>query len=126
MTTTHYEQQFTGNRHISTNYWTSHPIARHHTKPQLSGLLRDERNLDATRQTAYPTRTSTLTVFFQRTTITKTSSDETLTHLLLLPGKADDNATPTTTTTIPYIKRISEKVIYRSSRPKLETGCLKF
>ena len=36
-------------------------------------------------QTAYPTKTSTLTVFFQRTTITKTSSDETLTDLLLLP-----------------------------------------
>ena len=34
---------------------------------------------------AYPTRTSTLTVLFQRTTIAKTSFDETLTDLLLLP-----------------------------------------
>ena len=38
-----------------------------------------------TRQTAYPTRTSTLTVFFLRTTTTKTSSNVTLTDLLLLP-----------------------------------------
>ena len=36
----------------------------------------------ATRQIAYPTRTNTLTVFFQITTTTKTSSDETLTDLL--------------------------------------------
>ena len=27
-----------------TDYWTSRPTTRHHTKPQLSGLLRDERN----------------------------------------------------------------------------------
>ena len=38
-----------------------------------------------TRQTAYPTITSTLTVFFLRTTTTKTSSNVTLTDLLLLP-----------------------------------------
>ena len=110
MTTTHHEQQFTGNRHISTDYWTSHPIARHHTKPQLSGLLRDERNLDATRQTAYPTRTSTLTMFFLRTTTTKTSSNVTLTDLLLLPTEANDDTSHTTTATILYIKGISENI----------------
>ena len=75
----------TGNRHIPTDYWTSHPTTRHHTKPLPSGLLPDERNQYAIRQTAYPTRTSTLTVFFQRTTTTKTSSNVTLTDLLLLP-----------------------------------------
>ena len=44
-----------------TDYWTSHPTTRHHTKPLLSGLL-------------------------------------------------NDNATPTTTATIPYIKGISETI----------------
>ena len=34
---------------------------------------------------AYPTRTNTLTVFFQRTTKTKTSFDNTLIDLLQLP-----------------------------------------
>ena len=62
------------NRSIPTDYWTSHPTTRHYTKPLLSGLLPDECNQYAMRQTAYPTRTSTFTLFFQRTTTTKNES----------------------------------------------------
>ena len=48
-------------------------------------------------------------MFFPRTTITNTSSDETLTDLNYY-YQTNDNATPTTTATIPHIKAISENI----------------
>ena len=49
-------------------------------------------------------------MFFQRTTTTKTSSNVTLTDLLLLTKVTTTQLTPTTTKTIPCIKGISENI----------------
>ena len=96
MTTIHYGQQFTGNRHIPTDYWTSHPTTRHHTKPQLSGqFIRRE-------QVPWPcvfSKNNYNKDFIRRNT-----------HRPTYITEAKDNATPTTTATIPYIKGISENI----------------
>ena len=69
-------------------------------KPQLSGLSHDECNYYVTQQTANPVRsTLTITDFIWWNT-----------HWLTTATEASDNATSTTTATIPHIKGISENI----------------
>ena len=104
MTTTHYGQQFTRNRQIPTDYWTSHPKTRHHTKPQL-------------RSHSYAT--SATSIQYNRQLIRREQVPKPCflkeqlhlnTHRPINTTEANDNATLTTTATIPYIKSISEKI----------------
>ena len=60
------------------------------------------------RQTAYPTRTSTLTVFFSKNNYNEDFNQRN-THRPTTT-EANDNTTPTTTATIPPIKGISENI----------------
>ena len=60
------------------------------------------------RQTAYLTRTSTLTVFFSKNNYNEDFNQRN-THRPTTT-EANDNATPTTTVTIPYIKGIFENI----------------
>ena len=60
------------------------------------------------RQTAYLTRTSILTVFFSKNNYNE-DFNQCNTHRPTTT-EANDNATPTTTVTIPYIKGIFENI----------------
>ena len=104
MTTTHYGQQFTGNRHTPTDCWTSHPTTRHHTKPQRRAQLVCNTTDSLSEGNKYLDR-----VF------SKNNYDEDLirrnTHRpTTTTTEANDNATLTTTATIPYLKGISENI----------------
>ena len=61
------------------------------------------------RQTAYLTRTSTLTVFFSKNNYNEHFNQRN-TYRPTTTTEANDNATPTTTVTIPYIKGIFENI----------------
>ena len=105
MTTIHYGQQFTGNRHIPTDYWTSHPTAQHHIKTQLSGRAQLVYNtIDS-----FSDENKYLDCVFS-----KNNNNEDFvqrnTHRSTTTTEDSDNTTPTTTATIPYIKGISENI----------------
>ena len=102
--TTHYGQQFTGNRHTPTDYWTSHPTTRHHTKPQRRAQLVCNTTDSLSEGNKYLDRVFSKNNYnedlIRRNTHRPTSTTT----------EANDNATLTTTATIPYLKGISENI----------------
>ena len=80
-TTTGYERQFTENRHLPTDYQTSHRTTRKATTIRTL-TRRAQLVCDVTRLTAYKTGLTTLTTFLVTTTTTRTLKDETLTVTL--------------------------------------------
>ena len=80
-TTTGYERQFTENRHLPTDYQTSHRTTRKATTIRTL-TRRAQLVCDVTRLTAYKTGLTTLTTFLVKTTTARTLIDETLTVTL--------------------------------------------
>ena len=80
-TTTGYERQFTENRHLPTDYQTSHRTTRKATTIRTL-TRRAQRQEFATRLTAYKTGLTTLKTFLVTKTTTRSLIDETLTVTL--------------------------------------------